>query len=260
MAPAVPSGDPQLKTALERALTDPLSAGERKAAIDFIRTELPAFQVSGRTTYLVLGSYRDNFEHRLRLVQSELNKRTDTFAAVIGDLREPSFGDRSPFTVTLHLVATYADWVVGVYEKESGGESPELGVIYSLYFEKTHVLPKDYAWMTSENVQSPAAVRRTALEIYFNDELSDEEKKAELEGLYRTVKENDIEVSRDELVETITTRERADDAPATYSWVHQSFFRDFERNGQCHPWFTEAELRDRATQVPGPPPPQWEAE
>ncbi|MBX0324720.1 hypothetical protein EGH21_16970 [Halomicroarcula sp. F13] len=260
MAPSGSSDAARVKQALNRALTDPLQVDERKAAIEFIRTELPAFQVSGRTTYLVLGSYRDGFERNLRIVQSELNKRTDTFAAVVGDLRDPDFADRSPFAVKLHLLATYADWIAGVYEKESGGESPELGAIHTLYFTKTHVLPKDYVWMTDGNVDTPDAVRRAALEIYFNNDLDDEDKKAELEGLYHTAKENDISITSEEIRETINERRQSNESPATYSWVHLSFFRDFERAGQCHSWFTDSELREQAARVPGPSLPRWAAD
>lgn len=259
MAPEL-SDTTRATQALDRAVPGPLDVGERKAAIEFIRTELPAFQVSGRTTYLVLGSYRDGFERQLRLVQSELNKRTDTFAAVVGDLRDPDFADRSPFAVKLHLLATYTDWIAGVYEKESGGESPELGVLHTLYFAKTHVLPKDYAWMIDGNVESPEAVRRAALEIYFTDDLDDEATKAELEGLYHTAKENDIDITSEGIVEVIDERRQADEAPATYSWVHLSFFRDFELVGQCHPWFTDNELREQAARIPGPSLPRWAAD
>ena len=260
MSSTPPDDAARLKQALDKALQESLSAADRKQAIDFIRAELPAFEVSGRTTYLVLGSYRDKFEQNLRLVQSELNKRTDTFAAVVGDLRDPEFEGRSAFTIKLHLTATYADWVVGVYEKESGGESPELGVIYSLYFKKTHVLPRDYAWMTDDNVGSPDEVRRAALQIFFSDDLDDEEKAAELEGLYRLVKESDIAITREEIEETIRERVQSGETPASYSWVHVSFFRDFERAARCHPWFTDQELRNQATTVPGPRPPRWEAD
>ncbi|HET7323664.1 MAG TPA: hypothetical protein VFJ06_04975 [Halococcus sp.] len=260
MSSSPPNDAARLKQALDRALQEPLSAADRKQAIDFIRTELPAFEVSGRTTYLVLGSYREGFEQNLRLVQSELNKRTDTFAAVVGDLRDPDFENRSAFAIKLHLTATYADWVVGVYEKESGGESPELGVVYSLYFKKTHVLPRDYAWMIGDNVSSPDEVRRAALQIFFNDNLDDEEKASELEGLYRVVKEDDIAITHEEIEETIRKREQTEDIPASYSWVHVSFFRDFERTGRCYPWFTDQELREQANTVPGPHPPCWEAD
>ena len=260
MVPSPPDDAARLKHALDRALQEPLSVAERKQAIDFLRTEVPAFEVSGRTTYLVLGSYRDGFEQNLRIVQSELNKRTDTFAAVVGDLRDPDFDERSAFAIKLHLTATYADWVVGVYEKESGGESPELGVIYSLYFKKTHVLPRDYAWMTDDKVNSPDEIRRAALQIFFNDGLDDDEKASELEGLYRLVKDKDIDITREEIEETIRQREQANETPASYSWVHHSFFRDFERTDRCHPWFTVGELRDQANTIPGPRPPQWEAD
>ena len=259
MVPSPPDDAARLKHALDRALQEPLSVAERKQAIDFLRTEVPAFEVSGRTTYLVLGSYRDGFEQNLRIVQSELNKRTDTFAAVVGDLRDPDFDERSAFAIKLHLTATYADWVVGVYEKESGGESPELGVIYSLYFKKTHVLPRDYAWMSDDKMNSPDEVRRAALQIFFTNSLDNDEKTSELEGLYRVVKDHDISITREEIKETIRQRERADETPASYSWVHHSFFRDFERAGRCHPWFTVGELRDQANSIPGPRPPQWEA-
>ena len=260
MPPSLPNDAARLKRALDRALQEPLGVSDRKQTIDFIRTELPAFEVSGRTTYLVLGSYRDEFEQNLRLVQSELNKRTDTFAAVVGDLRDPDFEKRSAFALKLHLTATYADWVVGVYEKESGGEGPELGVIYSLYFKKTHVLPRDYAWMTDDNMNSPEEVRHAALQIFFSDALTDDEKASELEGLYRVAKEEDIAITSNEIKEVIRQREQTGETPASYSWVHISFFRDFERNDQCHPWFTGQELREQANVVPGPPSPSWEAD
>lgn len=260
MPSSAPSDAARLKRAVERAIKRPLAVDERKETIEFIRAELPAFRVSGRTTYLVLGSYRDDYEENLRLVQSELNKRTDTFAAVVGDLRDPDFEEGSAFAVKLHLTATYADWVVGVYEKESGGEAPELGVVHAVYFEKTHVLPRDYAWTTSDNIDSPDAARRTALEIYFNEDLDDEEKEAELEGLYRIIKENSVDVTAEEVKELLQAREGPGDEPATYSWVHASFFRDFERAGQCHPWYTQGDLRTQARAVPGPAHPQWEAD
>jgi hypothetical protein len=114
--------------------------------------------------------------------------------------------------------------------------------------------------MTAGNVGGPDAVRRAALEIYFNDELNNEDKKAELEGLYRVVKENDISITSQGIKETISQRIQSGDPPATYSWVHISFFRDFERTGQCHPWFTEHELREQAAAIPGPSPPRWAAD
>ena len=259
--PSPPSFDvAQLTRALDRAIKEPLEVGERKAILDFVRTELPAFCVSGRTTYLVLGSYRNEYEKNLRLVQSELNKRTDTFASVVGDLCDPAFEDRPAFAIKLHLTATYADWVIGVYEKESGGEAPELGVMHAVYFEKTHVLPRDYAWMTGTNVDSADAARRTALEIFFNQDLTDEEKEAELEGLYRIIKENGIGVTAEELKELIRRREVNGEGPTTYSWVHMSFFRDFELADQCHPWYTKDELRTQACVVPGPAHPRWKTD
>jgi hypothetical protein len=43
------------------------------------------------------------------------------------------------------LLATYSDYIVGVFEKESGGEAPELGEIDDPpYFDKSYVFPRDY--------------------------------------------------------------------------------------------------------------------
>lgn len=73
----------RLAHALDRALIAPLDADERKcwpfAGLSGVRAhDLPRPR-----------ELRDEFEQNLRIVQIELNKRTDTFAAVVVDLRAP---------------------------------------------------------------------------------------------------------------------------------------------------------------------------
>jgi hypothetical protein len=84
--------------------------------------------------------------------------------------------------------------------------------------------------MTDGNVDTPDAVRRAALEIYVNDDLDDEDKKAELEGLYHTANENDIDITSEDIVGIIEERREANEAPATYeSYRNQNVAERRER-------------------------------
>ena len=121
---------------------------------------------------------------RLRIVQHELTKRVGAYPFILGDLDEIS-SDRLPmFDVMFTLLAAYTDYIVGVYEKESGGEAPELGEIDDApYFAKTHVLPRDYTWFTESNIASRTHVLDAALRIHFRDDLEEHEKQTELDAL-----------------------------------------------------------------------------
>src|SRR5699024_4465726 len=131
-------------------------------------------------------SYRDPYLRRLRIVQHELNRRVGAYPFVLGDLEEIS-ADRLPtFEVMFALLATYTDYIVGIYEKDSGGEAPELGEIDDVpYFEKSHVFPRDYTWFGESNLDSRTQVLDAALTIQFNDDLDQTEKHEELAALVR---------------------------------------------------------------------------
>jgi len=102
-----------------------LEPHESSEILGFANREIPHLQTP-ETSYFVLGSYRDPFIRRLRMVQNELDKRFGTYPFLMGDLREID-SDRLPtFRIRFHLLAAYTDHIVAVYEQDAGGEVTEL--------------------------------------------------------------------------------------------------------------------------------------
>jgi hypothetical protein len=159
------------------------------------------------------------------------------------------------------LLATYSDYIVGVFEKESGGEAPELGEIDDPpYFDKSYVFPRDYVWVTDVNLESKQHVIQAALEIAFADELSEDEVHSKIESLVDRAQDAGIDVAADDVWAVIDDRVADGEEPATYSWVHLNKFRKFELHDRCFPWTTVEELRTAVDELPSPTPrPKWEA-
>jgi hypothetical protein len=258
-APTVPLNTTRIYRALERALDGLTLPPDDITEINrFVNQELPPFEQPGVTTYLVLGSYREGYGQRLRLFAAELNKPHAATAIVLGDTYDLQTAVVPPFDVKLHLLAEYADYVAGVYEKESGGESPELGYLRTVYPEKGHVLPRDYTGLTRDKLETTADVVATALGIYYSD-ADDALKRDQLLSLLSEAQHRGVEISEQELVTAIKEREEnLDEPPASYSWVHLNVFRFFEVQGRCYPWMTVDELRAHADSLPGPTRPAWE--
>ena len=232
---------------------------EKRTIWNFARRELPYLR-SQRTSYFILGSYRDPYLRRLRIVQHELTKRVGAYPFILGDLDEiPT--DRLPmFDVMFTLLASYTDYIVGIYEKESGGEAPELGEIDDApYFEKAYILPRDYTWFTESNIASRTHVLDAALRIHFRDDLEEHEKQDELNALLNRAQEVGVSISEQEIADAIEERENDRTEPTTYSWVHVNKFRLFELHDRCYPWTTESGLRAAVEDLPSPTPrPTWE--
>jgi hypothetical protein len=258
-APTVPLNATRIYRALERALSGLTVPPDDITEINrFVNQELPPFEQSGVTTYLVLGSYREEYGQRLRLFAAELNKPHAATAVVLGDTYDLQTAVAPPFDVKLHLLAEYADYVAGIYEKESGGESPELGYLRAVYSEKGHVLPRDYTGLTGDRFETQADVVSTALEIYYTDG-EDDRKRDQLLSLLSEAQRCGVEISEQELVSAIRERQKGlDEPPASYSWVHLNVFRFFELQGRCYPWMTVDELRAHTDSLPGPMRPAWE--
>ena len=257
--PAIPLNATRIYRALERALDGLTVPPDDIAEVNrFVNHELPQFEQPGVTTYLVLGSYRDEYGQRLRLFTAELNKPHAAIAVVLGDTYDLQTTVAPPFDVKLHLLAEYADYVAGVYEKESGGESPELGYVRTVYHEKTHVLPRDYTGLTRSSIETTADVITAAFSVYYSD--TDESvKRNQLLSLLSEAQQSGIDISERELVTAIKEREEdLDEPPASYSWVHLNVFRFFELQERCYPWITVDELRSQADSLPGPARPTWE--
>ncbi|NEU58495.1 hypothetical protein [Halorussus sp. MSC15.2] len=256
--PSVPPNTDEIEAAVDQALHGlELEPHETADILGFANEELPHLQTP-ETSYFVLGSYKKPYIRRLRRVENELNKRLSAYAFVMGDLREIGLDRLPEFRIRFHLLAAYADYVVGVYEQDAGGEVTELGKISETpYFGKSYVLPRDYRWMTGENFDGKADVVAAAMDIYYNDDLTDDEKEEKLGSLAAEAQEHGIDVTKENLTTAVT--ERGDDNTVSYSWVHLNEFRLFELHNRCQPWVEESELRDSVDIVPTPGRhPEWE--
>ncbi|OAQ51764.1 hypothetical protein HTG_15390 [Natrinema mahii] len=249
--PGPPENAAEIMDRVDEALQGlELEPHESSEVLEFANHELPHLQTP-ETSYFVLGSYRDPFIRRLRVVQNELDKRVGTYPFLMGDLREIDIDRLPTFRIRFHLLAAYTDYIVAVYEQDAGGEVTELGKISSTpYFEKATVLPRDYAWMTARKLESHADVVAAAVNMYFNEELDSEAVETELDALVDRARRNGVEISVDELVEQIDAREDADRDAVSYSWVHLNEFRLFELHDRCFPWSIPEELRDVTDELP----------
>lgn len=236
-----------------------LEPAEKRDIWRFVQRELP-YLWSQRTSYFILGSYRDPYIRRLRAVQNELTKQLGSYPFIMGDLLELPTDRLNTFDIMFSLLATYADYIVGVFEKESGGEAPELGEIDDTpYFEKSYVFPRDYTWVSETHLASKHHVVQAAVEIALTDELTDDETQTEIASLVERARRTGIDVTEHEVWDVIDKRESEGNELATYSWVHLNKFRKFELHARCFSWTTEEELRIAVSELPSPTPrPAWE--
>jgi hypothetical protein len=226
-----------------------LEPHEMSEILGFANRELPHLHTP-EDSYFILGSYRDPYLRRLRIIQNELDKRLGTYPFLMADLPELDI-DRLPvFRIRFTLLATHADTIVAVYEQDAGGEVTELGKISTTpYFDKSYVLPRDYAWMTERNLDTEADIIAAAATVYFNDDL-DDTTKDELDSLITAANRNDISLTRAEVIDRLEDRDDSDHAPVSYSWVHLNEFRLFELHDRCFAWSRPDDLRDAVDEVP----------
>lgn len=227
-----------------------LEPHESSEILAFANRELPNLQTP-ETSYFLLGSYRDPYIRRVRIVQNELDRRLGTYPFLMGDLPEIDVDRLPTFRVQFALLAAYADYVVAVYEQDAGGEVTELGKISETpYFEDSYVLPRDYAWMTDGELETMGGLLAAAANVYFNDDLSDDEVEAEVDALVANARDNGVELSTEDVLGRIEGREDARDDAVSYSWVHLNEFRLFELHGRCLPWSTTEDLREVVDELP----------
>jgi len=242
----------RVHAALQRALADVSLPSEDYTAIrTWINRELPQLQAAGYTSYLVFGSYRGSYHRSVRIAQYELAKATTATAVVLGDT--PPVGltigqgrtDPLAFEIKFHLLTEFADRNVGIYEKDSGGEAVELGLLrHDHCFTQTTLLPRDYYGLGYSAFETKEELLEIARHIAFADDLDTTQKKVELRGLIATARKNGIHITEHELTAFLdeAMANRAADTPS-YSWVHLALFRQFEEANRCHTWHTEPELR-----------------
>ena len=241
--------------------------GDYHEVVRYMNEELPRFEQAD-SSYLILGSYRSAYGQRLREFANCLNMPTNAESIVLGDTINLHTAVVPEFDIKINLLGEAADYIAGVYEKESGGESPELGVVRALFVNKTFVFPRDYTGLTRDSLETREDVIRAALAVYYaefdhidSEQRIAEKKKEELASLLTAAQEEGIEITERELTDLIKERQSdIDEPPAEYSWVHLSFFKRFEAMDQCHPWTTMAELRELTDEMPGPERPRWETE
>ena len=259
--PSPPPDSGEIMTVVHEAVGGiELEPAEKREIWRFTQRELP-YLWSQRTSYFILGSYRDPYIRRLRAVQNELTKQLGAYPFIMGDLLELPTDRLNTFDIMFSVLATYSDYIVGVFEKESGGEAPELGEIDDPpYFGKSYVFSRDYAWVTDEKLDSTQHVIQAGLEIAFADELSADEVQANVESLVDRAQESGLDIDEQDVWDVIDDRTNEGEEPATYSWVHLNKFHKFELHDRCFPWTTADELRTAVDELPCPTPrPEWEA-
>lgn len=257
----------RVHAALKRALDGITFPSEDYATLrTWVNEELPQLQAAGYTSYMIFGSYRGSYHKSLRIAQYELAKPATVTAVVLGDTPELGLtladGRTDPleFTLKFHLLTEFADQNVGIYEKESGGEAVELGLLnQEPCFSKTLVLPRDYYGISREPIESEADVREIARHIAFADDLDGDTKKAELRGLLQTARNNGVDITEHQLAEFLDEElaNRNQEDPA-YSWVHLALFRRFEEADRCHTWHTEDDLRTIVGAIRAENAPRWD--
>lgn len=216
----------------------------------FVNREVPALY-AGTPSTVILGSYRPPYIKRLRFAAHELQRRrSGAYSLVIGDTQDPGVDPELDFRLKLHMVCVYTDYIAGIYEKDSGGEINELGTVTDGgYFDKTWVFPRDYPWLSPEDIRSEPDLHAAAVAVYGDDTFSDQEKRDELEKLVDGAKRNGVTTTRKEVIETIEDRLGATPA-AEWSWPNCSDFALYRTEGRCHPWATEGELRTVVRKMP----------
>jgi hypothetical protein len=259
----------QVHAALQRALSGITLPSEDYTAVrTWVNEELPQLQAAGYTSYIVFGSYRRNYHRSLRIAQYELAKPTTATAVVLGDT--PPLGltigqgrtDPLEFELKFHLLTEFADRNVAIYEKDSGGEAVELGLLRQDHcFAQTVVLPRDYYGVGRNTFDTKDEVLEVARHIAFADDLSDDQQKVELRGLIATARDDGIQITEHELTEFLddVLANRGRDEPS-YSWVHLALFRRFEEADQCRTWHSETDLREVIASVALDSPNRWELE
>lgn len=253
--------------ALSRALRDISIPVEDYTTIrTWVNDELPQLHSPGVTSYVVFGSYRGRYHESLRLAQYELSKPVSVTAVVLGDTPELGLaigeGETDPleFLLKFHLLTEFADRNVGIYEKDSGGEAVELGLLTGeSCFEQTTLLPRDYYGTGTDKIERRADVFAAARHVAFAADLDGDERKTELRRLLQTARREGIDVSEHELTEFLDEElaERDAETPA-YSWVHLAVFRQFEAAGRCETWHTEDDLRRAVERIRAEGAPQWD--
>lgn len=134
-------GLPEIAAKADEYLRDAnLSLEEYEELSDAVSELAPLVRTDA--SYFVLGSYGRDEIRRLQLVKDRLNRRPNAYAFLMVDVR----GEWKNGVLKFRVLADFADYVVGVVEHDRSGFLVEQGLFVAeeSYFEKTHVLRREY--------------------------------------------------------------------------------------------------------------------
>ncbi|ELY62037.1 hypothetical protein [Natronolimnohabitans innermongolicus] len=137
-SPPVP--DDVLTSASERLEDDSLTLADNEALLGALSELTPLYE--RERSYFVLGNYDADQRRRLELVVDRLNRREDSYAFLMSDVRGGWNNGIQKFCVIADLVTH----IVGVAEREPSGFLVEQGLLVGTeaYYEKSHVLKREY--------------------------------------------------------------------------------------------------------------------
>ncbi|SEV95953.1 hypothetical protein [Natrinema salifodinae] len=137
-----PEPDPEavLGSATEQLSAADLSLADNEDLLRSLSELRPVYE--HERSYFVLGNYDREPIRRLNLVVDRLNRRPDAYAFRMVDVR----GDWDNGIQKFCLIADLVTHVIGVAEKNPSGFLVEQGLLAGAeeYFEKTHVLKREY--------------------------------------------------------------------------------------------------------------------
>ena len=135
-----PVPDEVLAGARDRLDDEELTLADNESILGALSELTPVFE--NERSYFALGNYDREPIRRLDLVVDRLNRRPDAYAFRMVDVR----GDWDNGVHKFRLIADLVTFVVGVAEAEPSGFLVEQGLLAGTdeYFEKTHVLKREY--------------------------------------------------------------------------------------------------------------------
>ncbi|APW99497.1 hypothetical protein CHINAEXTREME_17750 [Halobiforma lacisalsi AJ5] len=137
-SPPVP--DDVLTSVTDRLEDEELSLADNEELLKALSDLAPLYE--RERSYFVLGNYDPEQRRRLELVVDRLERREDTYAFLMSDVRGGWDNGIQKFC----LLADMVTHVVGVAEREPSGFLVEQGLLVGSeeYFDKSHVLKRTY--------------------------------------------------------------------------------------------------------------------
>lgn len=244
--PSPPEHAAQLFEYVDHAIGEgvELEQEELHAILEFDANEIAPLR-SPVTSYFILGSYRSPYRYRLRSAAHEL-KKIGAYTVILGDVKQLRTSRLPDEDIMFTLIAAFSSYIVAIYEKDSGGEAPELGEIDDPpFFEKAHVYVRDHDPNTDPNLELVVET----LEDHFDSQFDDDERELRFT---RRLAASDATVSREEVEAIVERRVKENEPPASYSWPHKNKFKKLDLHGRFHSWVDPDAVPDLVVEtIPG---------